>query len=158
MVRDARIGDAKAIHKLLLQFAQQGEMLPSSLAEIYEFIRDFYVYEIEGQVVGTVRLHISWADLAEVRSLAVDTGQAGHGIGRKLVQSCLDEARELGLGRVFALTYKPGFFARLGFAEIDKSELPQKIWRDCINCAKFPECDETAVAIELARLPENDRS
>jgi amino-acid N-acetyltransferase len=150
MVRDARIADARQIHKLLLQFARQGEMLPSSLAEIYEFIRDFYVDEVDGRVVGTVRLHISWEDLAEVRSLAVETGHAGRGIGRKLVQSCLDEARELGVKKVFALTYKPDFFAKLGFAEIDKSELPQKIWRDCINCAKFPECDEIAVSLELA--------
>lgn len=149
MVRDARIADAKQIHQLLLNFAKQGEMLPSSLAEIYEFIRDFYVFEVDGQVVGTVRLHISWEDLAEVRSLAVDESQAGKGIGRQLVESCLDEARQLGVAKVFALTYKPGFFARLGFAEIDKSELPQKIWRDCINCAKFPECDEIAVSITL---------
>lgn len=149
MVRDARIADARQIHQLLLQFARQGEMLPSSLAEIYEFIRDFYVFEVDGEVVGTVRLHVSWADLAEVRSLAVATSQAGHGIGRQLVQSCLDEAGELGVRKVFALTYKPGFFAKLGFSEIDKADLPQKIWRDCINCAKFPECDEIAVAIEL---------
>jgi amino-acid N-acetyltransferase len=149
MVRDARIADAKQIHQLLLQFARQGEMLPSSLAEIYEFIRDFYVYEVDGKVVGTVRLHISWEDLAEIRSLAVETSQAGLGIGRQLVQSCLDEARALGVKKVFALTYKPVFFAKLGFAEIDKSELPQKIWRDCINCAKFPECDEIAVSLML---------
>lgn len=155
MVRDARIADAKLIHQLLLQFARQGEMLPSSLAEIYEFIRDFYVCEVDGKVVGAVRLHVSWADLAEVRSLAVAEGQAGLGIGRKLVQCCLDEARDLGVAKVFALTYKPGFFAKLGFVEIDKSELPQKIWRDCINCAKFPECDEVAVSIDLQLVPEN---
>ena len=71
------------------------------------------------------------------------------GVGRALVQTCLDEARELGLKKVFALTYKPGFFTKLGFAEIDKSQLPQKIWRDCIKCVKFPECDEIAVSIEL---------
>jgi len=154
MVRDARIADAKQIHQLLLQFAKQGEMLPSSLAEIYEFIRDFYVFEVSGKVVGTVRLHISWEDLAEVRSLAVDGSHAGSGIGRKLVQCCLDEAKALGVRRVFALTYKPGFFAKLGFAEIDKSELPQKIWRDCINCAKFPECDEIAVSIDLDTMTD----
>jgi amino-acid N-acetyltransferase len=155
MVRVARIADAKQIHQLLLQFAKQGEMLPSSLAEIYEFIRDFYVFEVDGKVVGTVRLHVSWADLAEVRSLAVDESRSGLGIGRQLVQSCLNEARELGLAKVFALTYKPGFFARLGFTEIDKSELPQKIWRDCINCAKFPECDEIAVSIDLQLVTKN---
>jgi len=149
MVRMARIADARAIHQLLLHYAQQGQMLSSSLAEIYEFIRDFYVYEEAGEVAGTVRLHVSWEDLAEIRSLAVREALAGRGVGRQLVSACLDEARELGLKRVFALTYKPGFFARLGFAEIDKSELPQKIWRDCIKCAKFPECDEIAVSLTL---------
>jgi len=152
MVRTARIADAKAIHQLLLHYAQQGQMLSSSLAEIYEFIRDFYVYEAEGVVAGTVRLHVSWEDLAEVRSLAVREDLAGRGVGRELVSACLDEARELGIKRVFALTYKPGFFARLGFAEIDKSELPQKIWRDCIKCAKFPECDEIAVSLTLQEV------
>lgn len=149
MVRTARIADARAIHQLLLNYAQQGQMLSSSLAEIYEFIRDFYVYEEAGEVAGTVRLHVSWEDLAEIRSLAVREELSGRGVGRELVSACLDEARELGLKRVFALTYKPGFFARLGFEEIDKSELPQKIWRDCIKCAKFPECDEIAVSVSL---------
>jgi len=149
MVRVARIADARTIHQLLLHFAQQGEMLSASLSEIYECIRDFYVYEQDREVVGTVRLQVCWEDLAEIRSLAVTEAQAGRGVGRALVQTCLEEARELGLKKVFALTYKPGFFARLGFAEIDKSQLPQKIWRDCIKCVKFPECDEIAVSIDL---------
>jgi amino-acid N-acetyltransferase len=100
-------------------------------------------------VVGTVCLHICWEDLAEVRSLAVAEDQGGKGIGRQLVQACLDEARQLGLKRVFALTYKPGFFEKLGFHTIEKSELPHKIWGDCMKCAKFPECDEIAMSIEL---------
>ena len=149
MVRVARIPDARAIHQLLLKYAQQGQMLSCSLAEIYESIRDFYVAEEEAEILGTVRLHVCWEDLAEIRSLAVDETRFGRGIGRQLVETCLEEARELGLKRVFALTYKPGFFGRLGFAEIDKSELPHKIWRDCIKCVKFPECDEIAVSINL---------
>jgi amino-acid N-acetyltransferase len=149
MVRKAVLGDAKIIHQLLNRFAGEGLMLSASLAEIYEYIRSFYVFEESGEVVGTVRLQICWDDLAEIRSLAVNE-QAGHrGLGSQLVNACLQEARELGLKRVFALTYKPGFFARLGFAEIDKGELPQKIWRDCIKCAKFPECDEIAVSLVL---------
>lgn len=149
MIRKARMADAKPIHKLLLTYAQQGLMLSRSLSDIYEGIRDFYVFEADGEVVGTVCLHICWADLAEVRSLAVDARQEGRGLGRQLVEACLAEARGLGLARVFALTYKPGFFGKLGFHEIEKSELPQKIWSDCIKCPKFPECDEIAMSIEF---------
>jgi amino-acid N-acetyltransferase len=149
MVRKAQIPDVKAIHKLLLTYAKDGLMLSRSLSEIYEAIRDFYVFEQGGQVVGTVCLHICWEDLAEVRSLAVAEDQGGLGIGRQLVQACLEEGLQLGLRRVFALTYKPGFFAKLGFVEIEKSQLPHKIWGDCIKCAKFPECDEIAMSREL---------
>jgi len=149
MVRKAVIGDARAIHGLLNNYAGEGLMLSASLAEIYEYIRSFYVYEVAGEILGTVRLQICWEDLAEVRSLAVAGHAGGRGIGRQLVEACLQEARELGLPQVFALTYKVEFFRRLGFSEIDKAHLPQKIWRDCIKCAKFPECDETAVSFRL---------
>lgn len=149
MLRKARIPDAKVIHKLLLGYAQQGLMLSRSLAEIYEAIRDFYILEDEGEVLGTVSLNICWEDLAEVRSLAVAPGRTRQGIGRILVQACLDEARELGLKRVFALTYQPGFFEKMGFHFIEKSELPQKVWGDCLKCPKFPDCDETAMSINL---------
>ncbi|MHB1397547.1 MAG: N-acetyltransferase [Trichloromonadaceae bacterium] len=149
MIRKARIADVKIIHKLLLNYAKDGLMLSRSLSELYEGIRDFYVYEDQGEVVGTVCLQICWEDLAEVRSLAVIEGRGLRGIGRQLVEACLDEARELGLKRVFALTYKPGFFEKLGFHLIEKSELPHKIWTDCIKCPKFPECDELALSIDL---------
>ena len=149
MIRKARIPDARAIHKLLVNYAKDGLMLPRSLSEIYEMIRDFYVFEVDGEVVGTVCLHICWEDLAEVRSLAVAEGRGMQGFGRQLVENCLAEARQLGLKRVFALTYKPGFFEKLGFHQIEKSELPHKIWGDCMKCAKFPECDEIALSIEL---------
>lgn len=149
MIRKARIADVKIIHKLLLNYAKDGLMLSRSLSELYEGIRDFYVYEDQGDVVGTVCLQICWEDLAEVRSLAVIEGRGMRGIGRQLVEACLDEAREQGLKRVFALTYKPGFFEKLGFHLIEKSELPHKIWTDCIKCPKFPECDELALSIDL---------
>ncbi|AMV72976.1 acetyltransferase [Desulfuromonas sp. DDH964] len=149
MVRKARIADARAIHKLLLGYAREGMMLSRSLPDIYENIRDFYVFEENGETVGTVCLHICWEDLAEVRSLAVSADCEGRGLGRELVEACLAEARDLGMKRVFALTYKPVFFAKLGFHEIEKSELPQKIWGDCMKCAKFPECDEIALSITL---------
>ena len=149
MIRHARISDAPAIHKLLLVYANDGQLLGRSLANIYDSLRDFYVYEEGGEILGIGALAICWEDLAEVRSLAVVAGQQGKGIGRKIVESCLNEATELGIKRVFALTYQPDFFKLLGFSDIEKSELPQKVWGVCINCVKFPDCDEFAVSINL---------
>lgn len=147
MIRKAALTDTQAIHKLLIGFAKDGLVLPRSLAEIYESIRDFHVCEQDELVVGVVALSIYWEGLAEVRSLAVHPEYGGRGIGRDLVKACLAEARELGLKQVFALTYQPVFFSRLGFLEVEKAELPQKIWRDCMKCAKFPDCDEIAFII-----------
>lgn len=149
MIHRARISDAKAIHQLLLGYAQQGQLLGRSLVDIYDALRDFHVYADDGEILGVAGLQICWEDLAEIRSLAVKPGLAGKGIGRQLVETCLVEARELGLSRVFALTYQPGFFERLGFVEIEKSALPHKIWTDCIHCVKFPDCDEVALSIDL---------
>ncbi len=150
MIRKARIKDARAIQQLLLKYAADGLMLSRSLHDIFESIRDIYVYEENGEVVGTVWLHICWEDLAEVRSLAVAAAAGRKGVGRRLVEACLDEAREIGMSKVFCLTYQPEFFGKLGFVEIEKSDLPQKIWSDCIKCAKFPECDEIAMQVVLA--------
>lgn len=150
MIRKATIADVRSIHKLLIEFANAGMMLSRSLSDLYEAIRDFYVWEENGTIVGTVCLHICWEDLAEVRSLAVDKDFSGRGIGKKLVEVCLDEARELGLKRVFALTYQDAFFGKLGFVVIEKSELPHKIWGDCIKCPKFPECDEIAMKFDIS--------
>lgn len=151
MIRPARIPDARIIHQLLLTYAKEGQLLGRSLAAIYDSIRDFYVYEEDGKILGIGALAICWEDLAEVRSLAVVPGQHGKGIGRKIVEKCLEEAKELGLQRVFALTYQPEFFQKLGFTEIDKAQLPQKVWGDCINCVKFPDCDEFALAINILK-------
>ena len=147
MIRKATLQDTRAIHGLLVGFAQDGLVLPRSLAEIYESIRDFHVDEEDGRVVGVAALSLYWEDLAEVRSLAVQADYGGRGIGRELVAACLDEARQLGIRRVFALTYQPVFFEKLGFNAIEKADLPQKIWRDCMKCAKFPDCDELALII-----------
>lgn len=149
MIRKAILQDARQIHKLLLTYAKDGIVLSRSLMEIFEAIRDFYVFVEDERVVGAAALNICWEDLAEVRSLVVEEGHAGRGIGRHLVEACLSEARQLGIGRVFALTYQQQFFEKLGFSVIEKSELPQKIWGDCIKCAKFPECDEIALSLSL---------
>jgi amino-acid N-acetyltransferase len=149
MIRHARIPDVKAIHQLLLGYAAEGQLLGRSLADIYDALRDFYIFEEDGEILGVCALAICWENLAEVRSLAVRPGLFGRGIGRRLVETCLEEARELGLPKVFALTYQPEFFQKLGFHEIEKSELPHKIWAACLHCVKFPDCDELAFAIDL---------
>lgn len=145
VIRKARAEDVPAIQKLVGYFAARGELLPRTLNEIYQHLRDFFVCELHGEVVGIAALSLYWEDLAEVRSLAVAEGQGGKGLGAALVQACLEEAARLGIRRVFALTYRPGFFEKLGFQGIDKRELPQKIWKDCIRCAKFACCDEVAL-------------
>ena len=149
MIRKARVPDAPDLHKLINSFAQKDEMLPRSLNAISEGIRDFFVAEKSGAVVGCCALHITWEDLAEIKSLAIDEKARGVGLGRRLVESCLLEAREMVVPKIFALTYVPEFFEKLGFERIEKSNLPHKIWSECINCPKFPNCGEEAVSIEL---------
>jgi amino-acid N-acetyltransferase len=148
-IRKALISDVKQVQRLVNEFAKKEEMLPRSLNDLYENIRDLFVYEDKGQVIGACALHILWDDLAEIRSLAVSRELQGRGIGKQLLKTCLKEAKQLGIKRVFALTYQPEFFRKIGFADIDKSKLPQKIWGDCLRCPKFPECDEDAVIMEL---------
>lgn len=145
----ARLEDVEDMKALLDDFAKAGDLLARSRLSLYETIRDFVVLREEGQVVGLSALHICWIDLAEVRSLAVRRDRQGRGYGRLLVERCLADARDLGLRRVFALTYRPDFFGALGFRRVDKSELPHKVWQDCVHCAKFPECDEIAVMREI---------
>ncbi len=149
MIRKAQIADVKNIQKLLMTFANRGDMLSRSLSELYESLRDFYVVEEDGVLLGASALHIVWEDLAEVRSVAVLEDSGRKGIGSSLVQACISEAQELGLKRIFCLTYKPDFFAKHGFRLVDKSELPHKVWGDCIKCAKFPDCDENAMILDL---------
>jgi len=152
MIRKAKIADVKTIQLVINDYADQGQMLPRSLNDLYENLRDFSIFEDRDGIAGVCALHISWDGLAEVRSLAVRKEKIGKGIGRGLVNHCLGEAKDLGAERVFVLTYQEVFFKKLGFTPIDKKELPHKIWTDCLNCVKFPNCDETALIITLHRI------
>lgn len=148
-IRKAKIDDIKQIHKLVNEFAKKEEMLPRALNELYEGVRDFVIFEESGEIKGICALRILWEDLAEIRSLAVKEEFRRHGIGKAMVKRCLKDAKELGITKVFALTYNMDFFKKIGFKEVDKSKLPHKIWGDCLKCPKFPECDEHAVIISL---------
>lgn len=150
MLRKAKLTDVKAIQSLVNRYADSGQMLPRTLNELYEHLRDFHVYEENGSLVGVCALHVSWDGLAEIRSLAVHPDRVKHGIGAELVRQCLAEAQSLQVARVFVLTYQDGFFRKLGFSDVDKKELPHKIWTDCLNCVKFPHCDESALIINIA--------
>lgn len=144
-IRKALIRDARGIHQFLLEGSKNGELLPRSLNEIFDNIRDFFVAEDDGVLMGVCALHICWEDLAEIRSLLVRNDLRRTGVGSRLLARCIDEAREFGVTRLFALTYRVDFFTRHEFAVVDKKELPHKIWSDCIKCSKFPDCDEIAV-------------
>lgn len=149
-IRNASMSDVRAIHGLLSSFSEQGLLLPRSLSDIYDHLRDYTVFiDDAGCVQGVSALHISWENLAEVRSLAVSRKFQKQGAGRKLVEHCLSEAVTLGIYRIFTLTYQVEFFKHLGFELVDKSILPHKIWADCVHCPKFPDCDESAMLIEL---------
>lgn len=143
-IRPALMGDVRTIHGLLQQFADKGLLLGRSISSLYDQLRDFIVYDDDG-IKGVCALHICWDNLAEVRSLAVADNMQGRGIGKMLVSSCLDEAMNLEIDKVFVLTYQAGFFRKLQFADIEKNELPHKIWSDCLQCPKFPDCDEEAL-------------
>ncbi len=149
IVRKAVMGDAKAIHALVNKFAKKDDMLPRSLNDIYENIRDFYICTDDDVLIAACALHILWEDLAEVRSIAVTRQYQSHGVGKRLLKQCIKEAKQLGIQKLFALTYHPGYFNKLGFIEIDKNDLPHKIWGDCLKCPKFPDCSEVAVIKDL---------
>ena len=150
MIRKAMLTDVRMIQSLVNQYADSGQMLPRTLNELYEHLRDFHIYEVEGSIIGVCALHVSWDGLAEIRSLVVRQDSVKRGIGTELVRTCLAEAAELQIERVFVLTYQAVFFRKLGFTDVDKKELPHKIWTDCLNCVKFPNCDESALIIHIA--------
>ncbi|MHB1660912.1 MAG: N-acetyltransferase [bacterium] len=162
VLRKALMCDVKSLYSLFSEYSKAGEMLPRSMSDIYEHLRDFYIAEIENEdendqnisghmpdVIGACALTIVWENLAEIRSLAVKRPYTRKSIGTELIKKCIEEAKFFKITSLFALTYKPLFFEKSGFKIIDKSELPHKIWSDCINCVKFPDCDETAVMLKL---------
>ncbi|HZZ44952.1 MAG TPA: N-acetyltransferase [Tepidisphaeraceae bacterium] len=156
MIRAATVHDVPRISEIINSHAELGRMLFKSYAQLYEDLRDFAVYEEGGKIQGCVGLTIVWADLAEVRSLAVEREAMGRGIGKQLVQWTIEEARRLQIRRVFALTYEEGFFGRMGFGIVEKDTLPLKVWSDCVRCPKRDGCDEIAVVRVLEDVPMID--
>jgi amino-acid N-acetyltransferase len=153
VVDRATIADVDAITDLVNFWAARGDMLPRTKGETYENLRDFFVVREGGEVVACSALHIVWADIAELKSLAVSEARQGRRYGQQLVRACVEESRRLGLDRVFALTYRPEFFERLGFAQADVMALPRKVWNECYRCPKFPGCNEIAMTLDLAAVP-----
>ena len=151
MIRTAKISDVRQIHNMLAIYSQRGILLGRSLSDLYDQIRDFFVATDmdENSVQGMCALHICWEEIAEIRSFAVKEDCQGLGIGMQLLDACIDEARQLGIKKLFVLTYVPGFFKKTGFYSVDKSVLPLKVWSDCVNCVKFPDCDEEALMLEI---------
>lgn len=150
-VRPAAIHDVPEIHHLLERYAQQGNLLPRTMNELYRHLRDFFVIEIDGRVAACGALEIFTETLGEVRSLVVVDDHKGQGLGRLLVERIIAEAAALGLKRLMALTYVPAFFHKLGFQTVPKETLPEKVWSVCVKCYKFNHCDEIAVLKELSK-------
>ena len=147
--RKARMPDVEQIHALVNDYASKGLMLPRSRNMLYECLREFTVIEEDGRFLGVGGLHIIWEDLAEIRALALVPEAQGRKLGKQLVEPLIEEARSLHIPRVFALTYNVRFFVRCGYREISKDDLPHKVWKECINCPQFPNCDEVAVIRDL---------
>jgi len=148
-VRSAKISDAMAINALINSYAERDRMLFRSLADIYENLQTFIVAELDNKIVGCCALEVIWADLAEIKSLAIDEAYKGKGIGRGLVAAAVEQAARLGVPKVFALTLEPAFFEKSGFAIVEKEALPMKVWSDCARCPKQQNCDEIAVIKEV---------
>ncbi len=148
-VERAKISDVAQMYGIINSFAEKGEMLPRPISELYENVRDYFVIRDGERVVACASLHIIWEDLAEIKSLAVAEVGQKLGNGMKLVKACLKEANSLGIPTVFCLTYKPAFFEGAGFTQLDKLELPHKVWGECYRCPKFPDCDEVALIYHL---------
>ncbi|MBC7085279.1 MAG: N-acetyltransferase [Methanomethylovorans sp.] len=145
MIRKATVKDVEAMKNIINAYAKQEKMLPRSYNELYQYIRSFYVYEIDGEVIGCCALQVVWEDLAEILSFAVKPEYTRQGIGSQLLKACIGDAYDLNIKKIFTLTYVPSFFEKHGFVRVDKSILPHKVWSGCINCPKFPDCDEVAL-------------
>ncbi|MDW8253570.1 MAG: N-acetyltransferase [Chloroflexota bacterium] len=149
----AVIADVPQIHRLISFFADRGDLLPRTMHELYETVRDFHVVRVDGKVVGCAALHINWSDLAELRSVAVAEPYQGRGISRLLAEAALAEARALGIRTVYVLTYRPEVFSRFGFKPVDVAQLPRKVWSECQKCPKFQCCDEIAMTCDVFGEP-----
>ena len=147
--RKARFTDVEAIHAIVNGYAEEGQMLARARNVLYETLRDMTVAEEDGKIVGVGALHLTWDALAEVRTLAVAKEYSRRHIGTRIVERLLQEAKEIGVKTVFTLTYRPDFFGTLGFVETSKDSLHHKVWKDCINCPKFPNCDEIAMTLTV---------
>ena len=150
-VEQAKLSDVPQIQKLVNYFADRDEMLHRPLSELYENLRDYLIVRDEDRVIGCVALHINWSDLAELKALAVQEEWQSRGLGVRLVEACLEQANQLQISTVYALTYRPGFFERMGFRKVDVSELPRKVWGECYRCPKFPDCDEIAMVYHFSK-------
>ena len=151
MIRKATIKDIIIIYKLLQEYSNKGKLLARPLSNLYDHVRDFSIHTDDKNnfISGCCALQFCWESLAEIRSLAVHPEYLGKKIGSKLVGSTLSEAKSFNIKKVFVLTYQPEFFKKFGFSQINRSDLPLKIWSDCITCVKFPDCDETAMMKEI---------
>ncbi|MBQ1248862.1 MAG: N-acetyltransferase [Selenomonadales bacterium] len=147
--RKAKFTDVEAIHAIVNGYAEEGQMLARARNVLYETLRDMTVAEEDGKIVGVGALHLTWDALAEVRTLAVAKEYSRRHIGTGIVERLLQEAKEIGVKTVFTLTYRPDFFGTLGFVETSKESLHHKVWKDCINCPKFPNCDEIAMTLTV---------
>ena len=149
MIRNAHVDDVEGMSRLINQFAKKDLMLPRPLSELYEKIRDHYVYVENGSIRGCASLHVFWKDLAEIKSVAVDENFQKRGVGKELIQKCFEDGKKLGVNKLFVLTYIPEFFESMGFKRVDKELLPHKIWSECVKCHKFPDCGEIPLLIEI---------
>lgn len=153
-IRPARVGDVPAICDLIRTFADRKLMIRRSLGELYESIREFLVAtDDDGKILGCAALHVFWDDLAELKCLAVSEEAQGRGVGRRLVEACWDAARVLEIQSVFTLTYVADFFEKCGYHRIEKSDLPHKIWNECVRCPLFPSCNEVALIRSASAAP-----
>ncbi len=145
LVRKASVKDVPEISEIVNNYAQKGIMLLRPISRIYDNVRDYHIIEINGEIIGCGALHVMWYDLAEIRALALKDDFIGKGYGSQLIEKLTEEARSLEVEKIFVLTYRQELFKKIGFYEISKSELPHKIWSECVNCIHFPDCDEVAL-------------
>ena len=150
-IRHAKVSDAKTIQSMIAFYAEKKEMLPRSINDIYENIQEYVIAEDKNKVIGCCALHVSWDDLAEIKALAIAQNYQHKGIGTKLVKTLHKKALELGINKVFALTFKPKFFLNLKYTQISRESLPHKIWGECVKCPLFPDCGEVPLILELKK-------